>query len=112
MTRRLGCQAADLFAAIAPFPFPGAMSECEQYNQCDNEVKVELCSVTGVADLPSLGHILYFNTDDIDLSQRAWDFMAAFSLDGPTPVPALPSGRWMLVLSMIWAATSTLTGKR
>jgi len=69
----------------------GPSSQCEQYNQCQEGVLVELCSVTGLAQSPLLGHILYFNEDGLDVAARAWSFMSAHTLPAAA-VPALAPG--------------------
>jgi hypothetical protein len=43
------------------------------------------------------GHILYVN-DDLDVAARAWNFVSRFSLpEEPPPLPALVSGRRLLL---------------
>jgi polyhydroxybutyrate depolymerase len=56
-------------------------------------IEVGLCSVTGSTFAPPLnifdGHILYFNDDAVDITQRSWDFMSRYSLSAPQAIPAL-----------------------
>jgi poly(3-hydroxybutyrate) depolymerase len=159
MSHRLACEAADLFAAVAPIacpllldpfsacqpirpipiltfagltdvvvpynggesqPFPGVFfppapdsfaywvgadgcgggppdnvenlgngASCDTYTACAAGVNVGLCSIHGTAVPVYSGHILYLNTDGINVAQRAWDFMSQFTL--PTSIPTTTS---------------------
>jgi polyhydroxybutyrate depolymerase len=84
----------------------GANAYCETYNSCENNASVGLCSVTGVPLLN--GHILYRNTDDIDLALRAWRFLEQHQLLSNTPpessVPIHYS--WTVWLLIIFSAIS------
>jgi hypothetical protein len=44
---------------------------------CAGGVAVGLCSIHGTA---FNGHVLYANSDGVDVAQRAWDFMSAFTM--------------------------------
>jgi len=63
----------------------GNGASCATYTACSAGVKVGLCSIHGTAVPTYSGHILYFNTDGINVAQRAWDFMSQFTL--PTNIP-------------------------
>src|SRR5262249_40729047 len=159
MSHRLACEAADLFAAVAPVacpvvldrfargqpirpipvlafagltdvvvpyaggesqPFPGVFfppapdsfaywvgadgcgggspdivenlgngASCDTYTTCAGSVSVGFCSIHGTAVPVYSGHILYLNTDGVDVAQRAWDFMSQFTL--PTELPTTTS---------------------
>jgi poly(3-hydroxybutyrate) depolymerase len=59
----------------------GNGATCATYTSCAAGVAVGLCSIHGSAALS--GHILYANTDGVNVAQRAWDFLSGFTL--PTP---------------------------
>jgi polyhydroxybutyrate depolymerase len=48
-------------------------SMCESFIDCDDGVEVTLCSIAG-------GHILYFNSDGVNIADLAWDFLSRFQL--------------------------------
>ena len=70
-------------------------SDCALDTSCGEPgLEVGLCSVTGSSFDPPLdpfnGHLLYFNEDAFDISQRAWDFMSRYSTTAVVPsVPVL-----------------------
>lgn len=70
-------------------------SDCALDTSCGEPgLEVGLCGVTGSSFDPPLdpfnGHLLYFNDDDFDISQRAWDFMSRYSTTAAAPnVPVL-----------------------
>ncbi|NBB93981.1 MAG: hypothetical protein GVY32_12530 [Gammaproteobacteria bacterium] len=55
----------------------GEDSECSRYVECSADVEVGMCSVRSTSQF---GHVLYQNSDGLDLAQRAWSFMEAYSL--------------------------------
>lgn len=68
-------------------------SDCVIDTTCgDPGIKVGLCSIAGSNFLPPNdifnGHILYFNNDAFNVSQRAWDFMSAYGT-AAAAVPAI-----------------------
>jgi hypothetical protein len=67
----------------------GNGASCGTYTACSAGVKVGLCSIHGTAVPVYSGHILYLNTDGIDVAQRAWSFMSQFTL--PTSIPTTTS---------------------
>jgi hypothetical protein len=50
---------------------------CEFYTACQQGTEVGLCSLVGTA---FFGHILYTNSDDLDVGKTAWDFLSRFTL--------------------------------
>ncbi|MBD3420425.1 MAG: hypothetical protein GF398_09940 [Chitinivibrionales bacterium] len=52
-------------------------NKCETYTRCDNDVQVKLCSIEG-------GHVIYANTDNINVTRIAWEFLKQFSLPQTT----------------------------
>jgi polyhydroxybutyrate depolymerase len=48
-------------------------SACDTFSNCDNDVKVTLCSISG-------GHVLYFNSDSVNIADLAWGFLSQFSI--------------------------------
>jgi polyhydroxybutyrate depolymerase len=82
-------------------------SDCLIDTSCDvYGVAVGLCSVTGAVLAPPLdvynGHIIYFNFDAFNISQRAWDFMSAYRRR-VIVVPALSGASWLLVSTLVGA---------
>ena len=60
-------------ASVPQMTFSKGGSICETFTNCDDEVEVTLCSIQG-------GHILYFNTDDVNIPELAWEFLSQFVL--------------------------------
>lgn len=77
-------------------------------------VEVGLCSVTGITFAPPLdvfdGHILYLNTEGVDLTQRAWDFMRVHRTV-PFVVP-LSGSIWLLGGSLSGVGALLLAWRR
>jgi polyhydroxybutyrate depolymerase len=72
-------------------------SRCETYTQCEAGVETALCSITAKTFAPGSlinGHILYIN-DDVDIAQRAWDFLSRFTLPDP-PAQAVVAGNLLV----------------
>jgi polyhydroxybutyrate depolymerase len=55
-------------------------ASCETYETCDGGAKVGFCSIHGTQGFPFLGHVLYSNTDGVNVGQRIWDFVSQFSV--------------------------------
>src|SRR5262245_9081284 len=55
----------------------GNGASCDTYTPCAAGVAVGLCSIHGTA---LNGHFLYANSDGVNVAQRAWDFMSAFTM--------------------------------
>jgi poly(3-hydroxybutyrate) depolymerase len=55
----------------------GNGASCDTYTTCAAGVEVGLCSIHGTV---LNGHFLYANSDGVNVAQRAWDFMSAFTL--------------------------------
>ena len=73
---------------------------CETYTSCSEGVEVELCSVVG-ALIPGLeGHILYFNTSNLNVAAESWGFMSRFEHPDP-PVLAPEAGATALRLTAL-----------
>lgn len=53
--------------------FTKGESTCETFFNCDDSVKVTLCSIMG-------GHVLYLNFDSVDIADLAWDFLSQFTI--------------------------------
>jgi polyhydroxybutyrate depolymerase len=64
----------------------GNTSKCDTDKNCSGDTQVSLCSVQG--GVPR-GHGLYQNTDNLDLTQRSWNFLKQFSL---TPAFVINAG--------------------
>jgi hypothetical protein len=58
----------------------GNGASCDTYTMCSAGVQVGLCSIHGSLAGSYYGHLLYVNTDNVNVTQRAWDFMSQFSL--------------------------------
>lgn len=91
-------------------------SDCLIDTSCaDAGVAVGLCSVTGAVLAPPFdvynGHILYFNDDAFNISQRAWDFMSAYRRS-VLAVPGLSGASWLLVSALVGAGGWALQRRR
>jgi polyhydroxybutyrate depolymerase len=85
-----GCDSAGIAPEVSEI-YGG--SDCSIDTSCTEVgVEVGLCSVTGSTFDPPLdvfnGHLLYFNDDAFDISERAWDFMQVHQTSAP-PLPLL-----------------------
>jgi polyhydroxybutyrate depolymerase len=69
----------------------GNTSKCDTDKNCSGDTQVSLCSVQG--GVPR-GHGLYQNTDNLDLTQRSWNFLKQFSLTPAFVINAGQAGAW------------------
>ena len=84
---------------------PGGTNVCERYTTCTAGVEVGLCSVDTTFVFDSNGHFPYFPrvTTGFNTQQRAWDFLASFTLPA-TPVPALSLRGVVLLVGLLAVA--------
>lgn len=54
-------------------------ASCETYTTCSAGVEISFCSIHGTPGSPFLGHVLYANTDGVNVGQRIWDFLSRFT---------------------------------
>ena len=64
-------------------------SSCDIDESCAGNVEVGLCSITGSDTFA--GHVLYFNDDNVDLAQIAWDFFQPSTTTAPDLITESPS---------------------
>jgi len=93
----------------------GNGASCDTHTGCAAGVSVGFCSIHGAAIPVYSGHILYSNTDGINVAQRAWQFMSQFTRPSdiptttttttttsttlPPPCPPVPTGGCQPALS-------------
>lgn len=69
---------------------------CDIDTSCAGGVEVGLCSVTGITFGPPLnvfdGHVLYFNSDSLNMADKIWEFFETGMLAGGTPPPVPAAG--------------------
>ena len=90
-------------------------SDCAIDTSCaEPDLEVGLCSVTGISFEPPLdsldGHILYFNEDDFDITERAWNFMSRYQTPPPAPIPLF--GAPILLVGLVASGAATLCRHR
>ena len=86
-------------------------SDCAIDTSCaEPDLEIGLCSVTGISFAPPLdnldGHILYFNEDDFDITERAWDFMSRYQTPPPPPIPLF--GAPILLVGLVASGAAML----
>lgn len=57
-----------------PITIPHGSSNCKTYLFCDGDTRVTLCTIQGG------GHNNLYGRDDINVSERSWDFMSQYTL--------------------------------
>ncbi len=85
--------------------FVQGTSMCETDTSCTDGVEVGLCSINGTGG-QFLGHLIYFNEDDLILADIAWDFLSQFELPPSTAVPTMPI--WGLGIAALLLIGSSL----
>jgi poly(3-hydroxybutyrate) depolymerase len=60
----------------------GAVSTCQTWDQCDDNVKVTFCTINADTQLAG-GHVLYFNDTHVSLAAVAWEFFKESLPTGP-----------------------------
>lgn len=88
------------------YHFEQGTASCDVDTSCAGGASVGLCSVTGINFAPPLdgvnGHVLYANTEGVNLPEKIWEFFETGAIGSPAPaVPAAgPFAAWALGLGI------------
>lgn len=99
--------------------FEQGTAYCDIDTSCAGGVEVGLCSLTGITFAPPLnvfdGHVLYLNTDGLNMADKIWEFFETGMLAGgaPPPVPATgPVAALSLALGLVGLGTRRMRRRR